>query len=227
MLFLAVPFALASQKFPPVICFIICFIAIIPLAKILGTATEELSLYTNQTLGGLLTATFGNAIEIIIGIIAVKDNLLRVVQANMLGSILSNLLLVLGTAFVAAGLRFNSSTFNSTAAQTASGMLLLAVMGLTIPATMVLTGGAAAGPEDQQVLSMSRFTAIVLILVYACYLAFQLKTHAALYDDEEHADGPQPPVLPLWGAVALLLATAVLVSVIAEFLVGSIDEARC
>ena len=231
ILLLFVPFALAGPAWPAIPCFVICLLAIIPLAKVMGAATEQLALYTSQTMGGLLNATFGNAVEVIIGIIAVNDNLLVVVQASMLGSILSNLLLVLGMSFVAAGINFKQSSFNSTAAQAASSMLLLAVMGLIIPAAMYLSDGGSSSTTralsvEDAVLSCSRFTAVVLILIYVCYLVFQLKTHTELYEEGEDGEEEEAPILPLWGAIALLAATTVLVSVISEFLVGSIDQVR-
>ena len=123
LLLVAVPVALATpaiKEHSEIAAFVICLIAIIPLAKLLGTATEELALYTSQAVGGLLNATFGNAVELIIGIVAVKDGLITVTQSSIMGSILSNLLLVLGMAFVAAGNKFKVSKFSSASAQTAA-----------------------------------------------------------------------------------------------------------
>jgi Ca2+:H+ antiporter len=116
--------------------FIINFVAIIPLAKLLGDATEELALHTSQSVGGLLNATFGNAVEIIISIFALKAGLIRVVQSSLIGSILSNLLLVLGMCFLAGGIYNDTLTFNQTAAQTSAGVLFISVLGVMMPAAL-------------------------------------------------------------------------------------------
>jgi len=116
--------------------FIVNFVAIIPLAKLLGDATEELALHTNQSVGGLLNATFGNAVEIIISIFALKAGLIRVVQSSLIGSILSNLLLVLGMCFLAGGLYHSELNFNQTAAQTSAGILFISVLGVMMPAAL-------------------------------------------------------------------------------------------
>lgn len=114
--------------------FIISFIAIVPLAALLGDATEQCSLKLGQTLGGLMNATFGNAVEAIVGILALIKGELRIVQTSMLGSILSNVLLVLGCSFLAAGWNFKESTFQRTAAQASSSLLVLGTATLVIPA---------------------------------------------------------------------------------------------
>lgn len=114
--------------------FLLNFFAIVPLASVLAFATEEISEHVGQTVGGLLNATFGNAVELIVSIIALKDNQVRIVQASMLGSILSNLLLVLGCCFVAGGFTRVQQTFNQTVAQTMSSLMALATASLLIPA---------------------------------------------------------------------------------------------
>ncbi|OAV87689.1 calcium/proton exchanger [Puccinia triticina 1-1 BBBD Race 1] len=114
--------------------FIISFVAIIPLAGLLGDATEQVALKVGSTLGGLLNATFGNAVEAIVGIVALSQNQLRIVQTSMLGSILSNILLVLGCSFIAAGFKFKESRFQATAAQASASLMLLACIALVIPA---------------------------------------------------------------------------------------------
>ena len=223
-LLIAVPFALAGNCWEPTVTFILCIIAVIPLAKLLGNATEELALHTSQTIGGLLNATFGNAIELIVGIIALRKGMLIVVQSTCLGSILSNLLLVLGMAFCSAGIRFKSCRFNSTAAQTSSSLLLLAVMGLLIPAAFFLTVDPLH--LDDSRLALSRATALLLVLVYFGYLYFQLRTHADLFEDPA-GDGDaeaEAPCMPVWGACALLLAATVVVSVVSDLLVGSLES---
>lgn len=194
------------------------FLGIIPMAKILGFATEEIAARSNQTIGGLLNATFGNAVEMIISIIALNKNYTDVVQANLLGSILSNLLFVLGFCFFLGGFYYKEQTFNITAAQTCSSMMALAVMGLLIPAAF-----KASNPDVELILELSHGTAMVMLCMYIMYLTFQLKTHKYLYEDEEDEAEEEEPVLDFPVAISLLLFVTVLISVAAEFLMGSLE----
>jgi Ca2+:H+ antiporter len=136
LLFVPVGIALGASHQNDTAVFILNFIAIIPLAKLLGDATEELALHTSQSVGGLLNATFGNAVEIIISIFALKAGLIRVVQSSLIGSILSNLLLVLGMCFLFGGIYNDTLTFNQTAAQTSAGVLFISVLGVMMPAAL-------------------------------------------------------------------------------------------
>jgi Ca2+:H+ antiporter len=183
--------------------------------------------------GGLLNATFGNAVEIIISVTAMRASLFHVVQDAMLGSILSNLLLVLGMAFFAAGIQFQMCDFNSTAAQTTSSLLLLATMGIITPSVYALTAGSitVSTPFNQNsasaTLSISRAAAVVLFSVYIGYLFFQIKTHSHLYEDEEEDDegeDKQPKLSPFWACLVLVCVTA-LVALVANGLIGSIEAA--
>ncbi|KAF9789841.1 Sodium/calcium exchanger protein-domain-containing protein [Thelephora terrestris] len=176
------------------------FIAIMPLAKLLGDATDQLSLKLGQTLSGLLNASFGNAVEIIVAIAALLQDELRVVQTSLLGSILSNLLLVLGCSFLAGGLMHDQNRFRTTAAQTSASLMTLACITLVIPAAYFMSqtigegGGLDPTKADQPgaieercksgLLIISRGTSILLLLVYVAYLVFQLKTHARLFDED-------------------------------------------
>ncbi|RKP25271.1 Sodium/calcium exchanger protein-domain-containing protein [Syncephalis pseudoplumigaleata] len=219
-----------------VLIFVFNFLAIIPLASLLGYATEEIALRFGETIGGLLNATFGNAVELIIAIVAVKDGMIRVVQASLLGSILSNLLLVLGLCFLLGGFRYSEQSFNLTAAQNYASLLALSCLSLLIPAAfwLTLTNHEKA---DQAVLRLSHIAAIFMLLVYVFYLYFQLRTHAHLYEagNEEKApaaaaaaaddddDDTEYATLTLpFAAVALVLVT-VLVAFHAEMLVSSIE----
>lgn len=136
LLLLSVPFCLVSDlvHWPATVKFVLSFLAIVPLAKLLGDATEQVSMSLGQTLGGLLNATFGNAVELIVGIAALLQNQLRLVQTSMLGSILSNLLLVLGMSFFAGGLKFKELNFQATAALASTSVMTLACITLVIPA---------------------------------------------------------------------------------------------
>lgn len=172
------------------------FLAIIPLASILAYATEEISEFVGQTAGGLLNATFGNAVELIVSIIALKENQVRIVQASMLGSILSNLLLVLGCCFVAGGITRVQQTFNQTVAQTMSSLMALATASLLIPAAFHAslpkpkkTGVfPEPGSTDNLILDLSRGVSVILLIVYLFYLLFSLKTHKSLFEATNEAE---------------------------------------
>ncbi|KAF1348939.1 Sodium/calcium exchanger protein-domain-containing protein [Delphinella strobiligena] len=157
--------------------FVVNFIAIVPLAAMLSFATEELALYVGETLGGLLNASFGNATELIVGVIALAQSKIVIVQTSLIGSMLSNLLLVLGMCFFFGGINRVTQHFNITVAQTASSMLALAIGSLIVP-----TAFDAFGTGDASIPSVSHGVAVILLFVYAAYLVFQLHTHVAIYN---------------------------------------------
>ncbi|KAI8143128.1 calcium/proton exchanger [Fennellomyces sp. T-0311] len=202
------------------VVFSLNFIAIIPLAKLLGFATEELALRTGSTIGSLLNATFGNAVELILGVIALKEGLIRVVQASVLGSILSNILLVLGFCFFLGGLTRHEQEFNNIAAQTSSSLLALTVLSLLVPAAFATVAGSDEEAAEG-ILALSHGTAIVLLIIYMLFLFFQLKTHSGIFEDE--VDEEEVPTTTLIFSVVLLLVVAGFVSLHAEFLVGAIE----
>ncbi|WVR05215.1 calcium/proton exchanger [Kwoniella sp. DSM 27419] len=221
--------------------FSISFLAIIPLAKLLGDSTEQLSMKLGQTLGGLLNATFGNAVELIVAIAALINNELRLVQTSLLGSVLSNLLLVLGMSFFASGFYFHESTFQVTAAQASSSLMTLACITLIIPAAYhaseteaaqatikLLIKEGAPDPNDSSLrglLLLSRGTSIILLATYLGYLFFQLRTHAQLFESEENEDEEaEVAAMDQWSAGAWLVIITVVTSFCADVLVGSIDE---
>ncbi|GIJ84486.1 hypothetical protein Asppvi_003333 [Aspergillus pseudoviridinutans] len=212
------------------------FLAIIPLASLLSFATEELAATMGQALGGLMNATFGNAVELIVSIIALKDNQIRVVQASMLGSILSNILLVLGCCFFIGGLRYSEQTFNSIGASTMSSMMTVASASLIIPATLYasLSPSHSKATTDNNILILSHGTAIILLVLYVMYLYFQLRTHTELFEEVPDGLGPDAEnqadheeeehiLSPLTATITLVIVT-VLVAICADYLVGSIDS---
>ncbi|KAI9264100.1 calcium/proton exchanger [Phascolomyces articulosus] len=202
------------------VVFTLNFIAIIPLAKLLGFATEELALRTGSTIGSLLNATFGNAVELILGVIALKEGLIRVVQASVLGSILSNILLVLGFCFLLGGITREEQEFSSIAAQTSSSLLSLTVLSLLVPAAFATVAGESEQAAEG-ILALSHGTSIVLLIVYVLYLFFQLKTHTRFFEDE--VDEEEVPSTTLAFSAVLLLVVAGLVSMHADYLVGAIE----
>ncbi|KAF3217408.1 hypothetical protein TWF192_010860 [Orbilia oligospora] len=161
------------------------FLAIIPLAGTLSFGTEEIALRTGETLGGLLNASFGNAVELIVSIIALVKHEIVVVQTSLIGSILSNLLLVMGMVFFLGGINRVEQYFNTTVAQTASSLLAVAVLSLIIPSAFHWAGASNGQNEErlqEGIIGLSRGTAVILLFVYGVYLFFQLKSHAELFN---------------------------------------------
>lgn len=183
ILILAAPAGIAMNyihSVPRIPVFVINFIAIIPLAAMLSYATEEVALRTGETLGGLINATFGNAVELIVAVIALKDGNVTIVQTSLVGSILSNLLLVMGFCFFFGGLRRQEQHFNVTVAQTSASLLALAVASVIVPSVF----DWATKTSQSDVAKLSRGTSVILLLVYAAYLFFQLKTHQEVFNEE-------------------------------------------
>ncbi|KAF3904089.1 hypothetical protein ABW21_db0201536 [Orbilia brochopaga] len=184
LVFVPVGIALHFTSVSPIVIFVMNFLAIIPLAGTLSFATEEIALRTGETLGGLLNASFGNAVELIVSIIALVKHEIVVVQTSLIGSILSNLLLVMGMAFFFGGINRVEQYFNTTVAQTASSLLAVAVLSLIIPSAFHWAGsnGNNADEINRGIIGLSRGTSVILLLVYGVYLFFQLKSHADLFN---------------------------------------------
>mmetsp|Transcript_39714 Transcript_39714/g.92028 ORF Transcript_39714/g.92028 Transcript_39714/m.92028 type:complete len:493 (-) Transcript_39714:298-1776(-) len=163
-------------------------LAILPLAKLLGDATEQVAVHTNDTIGGLLNATFGNATELIVSLFALYKGLLGVVQVSLLGSIISNTLLVLGMACIAGGITKPVQKFNATAASANTTLLLMSILGMCIPACLASLGQMKVGTKQDLVLS--RFTSVVLLLLYCQYIYFQLVTHRKYFETAAQEQTP-------------------------------------
>ncbi|TEY36330.1 hypothetical protein BOTCAL_0558g00080 [Botryotinia calthae] len=163
-----------------IVIFVVNFIAIIPLAAMLGFATEEISLHVGESLGGLLNASFGNAVEMIVAIIALAKGEVLIVQTSLVGSILSNLLLVMGMCFFFGGLRREEQFFNQTVAQTAASLLALAIASVIVPTAFDLWSDTTDAP----IAAISRGTSVILLVVYVGYLYFQLHTHSTMFNEE-------------------------------------------
>ncbi|KAF4846574.1 Vacuolar calcium ion transporter [Colletotrichum siamense] len=191
ILILAAPagIAISYVNVSKIAVFVVNFIAIIPLAAMLGFATEEIALRTGESLGGLLNATFGNAVELIVAIIALAENKPLIVQTSLIGSILSNLLLVMGFCFFFGGLRRPEQYFNTTVAQTAASLLALAVASVIVPSVFDKNDGTN---NPTHVAQLSRGTAVILLIIYASYLFFQLKTHSAVFNEESQKVAAKP-----------------------------------
>lgn len=208
----------------PIAVFITNFCAIIPLAGLLADATEILADTMGQTIGGLLNATFGNVVELIVAVVALKSGEIRLVQTSMLGSILSNLLLVLGCAFVAGGYNRLQQSFNMTAAQTMSSLMMVSIVSLLIPAAFVF---AVPGALTSDIVAISRHSSIILLIIYVLYLYFQLGTHRQFFEGDVQAmeDECVPETtFSRTECIALLALVTVVVAICADYLVDSIDS---
>ncbi|MBE9007988.1 calcium/proton exchanger [Fortiea sp. LEGE XX443] len=227
VLLLFIPVSLAAHflEWGDLIVFIAAGLAILPLAAWMGTATEEIAVVVGPTLGGLLNATFGNATELIIAIVALKAGLVDVVKASITGSIVSNLLLVMGLSMFLGGLRHKEQTFQPIVARVNASSMNLAVIAILLPTAMNYT---SKGVGEQTLQHLSLAVAVVLILVYALTLLFSMKTHAYLYDlgvaEAEAKEGSHAqPNMWLWSGV--LLVCTLLVALESEMLVDSLEVA--
>lgn len=207
-------------------------LGIVPLAGLIGKATEVLAARAGAGVGGLLNATFGNAAELIIAVVILTrgPELYPVVKATLTGSIIGNLLLVLGAAALAGGLRNSRQQFNKTAAGVGATLLAIAAAGLLLPTLFYHLPHPGAGAADaRRVENLSEEIAVVLMVVYVLNLVFSLKTHAFLYrGDSEGGDGGRPHEGPGWGvwaAVGVLLGATAAVAVLSEWLVGAVEPA--
>ena len=229
---LAIYFNIIEHNAP--LAFLASMAAIMPLAYFMGEATEQISLRTNDTIGGLLNATFGNAAEVIIAVFAVlaaataikagdletSGLMIQVVQASLIGSILGNLLLVLGLAFVWGGIHHKVQSFSPMQVGANGSLLLLAVIALILPTAFQFTGN---GHEDA-VTTLSRLTAIVLLAMYVLFLIFQLRTHTNFFaTDGIHEE--EPIVMGKNQAILFLIGATVMVAWMAEIMVHSIQSA--
>jgi Ca2+:H+ antiporter len=206
---------------PAVWVFFTACLGVLPLAGLMGEATEHLAHRTGPTIGGLLNATFGNAAELIIAIVALRAGLVELVKASITGSILGNLLLILGLALIAGGSNRPELRFNRTSAGMSAGMLALSVVALVFPALFHSVHPEVAARVSE--LHMSEAVAVILILTYLFSLLFSLRTHRTLFGGEAH-----PMAGPVWGAgkaVAILAAATVGVAIESELLVHAATEA--
>lgn len=227
VLLLFIPVSLAAHflEWGELIVFITAGLAILPLAAWMGTATEEIAVVVGPSLGGLLNATFGNATELIIALVALKAGLVNVVKASITGSIIGNLLLVMGLSMFLGGLRYKEQKFQSIVARVNASSMNLAVIAILLPTAMNYT---SVGISEKVLQNLSLAVAIVLILVYALTLLFSMKTHAYLYElgmaelEDKELSHEQPNIW-LWSGV--LLVCTLLVAVESELLVDSLEVA--
>lgn len=230
VLLLFIPLSLAAKwlKLDPLIVFVTASLSIIPLASWMGMATEEIAVVVGPTLGGLLNATFGNATELIIALIALKAGLIEVVKASLTGSIIGNLLLVMGLSMFLGGLRYKEQTFQPVIARVNASLMNLAVVAILLPTAFHFS---SPNIQPAQIQKFSIAVSIILIVVYCLTLLFSMKTHSYLYDvgiaenEEEPNSLPSShrPNLKLW--IGVLLTATLAVAVESELLVSSLEVA--
>jgi Ca2+:H+ antiporter len=192
--------------------------AILPLAGLIGRSTDQLALHTGPRIGGLVNATFGNVTELVIAFFLILDDQVDIVKASLTGSIIGNLLLVLGLSFLLGGLKHEEQTYNARAASIHATSLVLAVTGLLMPALFALGGRESFAQREV----VSGTVAAVLMILYAAALLFTLVTHEHLFRT------PSPEEHPVWSrrqAVGMLLVATAFVALEAEFLVSSLEPA--
>jgi len=223
LVFVPVTVGLALLHADPLVVFLCSGLSIIPLAGLLGRATEHLSSHVGAGIGGLLNASLGNAAELIIALAALRNGLHDVVKASLTGSILGNILLVLGAAMIAGGIKYERQKFNQTAAGMGASLLLLAAVGLIIPALFHLTA-ADRGAAIERELSFE--IAAVLFAIYVLSLIFSLKTHRHVYAGEGH--DPTDLGERQWTrakSIVVLSSVTVLIAIMSEILVEALEPA--
>jgi Ca2+:H+ antiporter len=228
--FIPLAILLAVLDAAPTVVFATSALGVIPTAALMGRATEELAERSGPGIGGFLNVTFGNAPEIIIALFALEAGLHEVVKASLIGSILGNILLVLGASMFAGGVTRERQYFNRTAASSQSGLLLLAVAALILPAIFELVEGRGLPSPRAELVEygsdverLSLIVAVIVALIYVAGLVFSLKTHRDLFNPEgdEHEGEPWP----VRKSVTALAIAGVAVGVMSEILVGSIHDA--
>jgi Ca2+:H+ antiporter len=229
VLLLFVPAAIGAELLhaAPVVVFALSALAIVPLSGFLGRATEELTAYTGPTVGGLLNATLGNLAELIIAILALRAGLVALVQASITGSILGNLLLVLGAAQLAGGLRHKVQRFSVALAGLSISLLVVAVIGLVIPALYLATH---VDPTRALTRHVSVGVAVLLIVGYLLSLVYTMGTHRSVFGEHravatETHGAAHTTGWSLTRAAVVLVLSAAFIGLLSEILVGSTQEA--
>jgi Ca2+:H+ antiporter len=224
LVFVPIALVLGFVHASPTWVFVASCLAILPLAGLMGEATEHLTHHVGPGVGGLVNASFGNAAELIIAFIALRSGETEIVKASLTGSIIGNILMVLGLAMLLGGWKRKELVFNRLAAESGSSMMVLAVVSLVIPA---IYAQVTAHERPQSVESISLDISFILILTYAASLVFSLKTHKRLFASEAEEVVEELPGRPwsVGASLGVLLGAAVLVALVSELLVHAVDAA--
>jgi Ca2+:H+ antiporter len=201
--------------------FVCSSLAIIPLAGVMGKSTDDIACYCGQRVGGLLNATFGNATELIIAFIAMKEGMFDVVKASLAGSVIGNILLVLGMSMLAGGVKHKIQKFNINSINITSSMLLFAVLGLGIPA--IFTHALPESSLTTKYEGLSVIVALLMLLVYAMQFVFTFVTHRALYEENMVSDDEEGEKASLPRAIMMLIVSTLCIAVISEIFVGTVE----
>ncbi|KAI4306608.1 hypothetical protein L6164_029869 [Bauhinia variegata] len=229
VLFPAIPLAVAADfySFGRPWIFALSLLGLTPLAERVSFLTEQIAYYTGPTVGGLLNATCGNATEMIIAILALHKNKIHVVKFSLLGSILSNLLLVLGTSLLCGGLANlrKEQKYDRKQADVNSLLLLLGLLCHLLPLLFKYALEGSTYPIDIYTLQLSRASSIVMLLAYVAYIFFQLKTHRQLFDSQEEDEAEEKPVIGFRSAFTWLVGMTLIISLLSEYVVATIEAA--
>ena len=221
LIFVPVTIAAKLMGASDVMLFAFSSLAIVPLAGVMGKSTDTIAVYCGQKIGGLLNATFGNATELIIAFVAMKEGLFDVVKASLAGSVIGNILLVLGLSMLVGGLKYKTQSFNKSSINMTSSMLLLAVLGLSIPA--IFTHTLPESSLTTQVEGLNIIIAVLMLLVYIMQFVFSFVTHRYLYEETVPGEEEEAPTQSLPKAIAFLVASTVCIAVLSEIFVGTIE----
>ncbi len=227
-LYIFFPLTILLEKFPavpPPFVFFSAALAIVPIAHLLIVSTEHLAKHTGEAIGGLLNATFGNAPELIISLVALRAGYLEMVRASLIGAILANLLLAQGIAFIYGGIKYHDQTYNASATRIYSSMMMIAVVSLAIPGAYGKALGA--GVDQASIKALNVQLSLLLLVTYALYLFFMLKTHPNYFAPEGgSADEAEEHGSTTWSvgkSVGFLIFSSVLAAVMSEALVGAAE----
>jgi Ca2+:H+ antiporter len=219
-----VPVVLAAEHFKPeahTLLFVMSVLAIVPLAALLSHATEAVAAKTGDGVGGLLNATLGNLTELIIALSALRAGEYMLVKASIAGAIVTNTLFVLGASFLLGGLKHHVQEYNLASARLQAGLLFLATVALVVPSAIAKDDFAAGGEFAHQ---LSVVLAVLLIAAYGLGMLFSLKTHREVFASAVHEDAEGAP-WPIGLALATLAGVTVLVALVSEVFVDSVQKA--
>lgn len=220
-----IPVALVLEHTPGVgapLRFLAAALAIVPIARLIGTSTEHLTHYTGESVGGLLNATFGNLPELIICLVALQAGLHEMVLASLVGAILFNLLLVMGLGFLLGGLRHHTLTFNPQAVSVYNSLMFIAVISLALPSIYQQVFGASGPRIEQDKINLG--FAVLLLALYGLYLVFMIRTHPEVFASAGHGHGEEGEAP--WSrarCLTILVASSVAAAFLSEILVGAVE----
>jgi len=228
-LFVFIPISIALEHFKPeahTLIFFSAAVAIVPIARLISAATENLSHYTGQSIGGLLNATFGNFPELIIVMMALNAGLHEMVLASLIGAVLANLLLALGISFFAGGLKYHTQDFNPVSSRVYSSMMFIAVFSMVVPSSFDRLFGSGELFQTQASL-LNIGLSVMLLITYILYLIFMIKTHPDFFTSSSQAGAEEESHEEHWSmkrAIASLIIASLLAAWMSEILVGSAEE---